>query len=287
MNTQRKCWLSCSIFVSMLDRHIILAKTVKPLISELQNRNEVFGYRITFNNEPSSNIRLSLKVAVIKKYDLARNVDNYLTSSLRDKTNGPHQLPSDKVSLFKPFLNNSVQYGLYTKVNNDRCSYLNELEVAISLAVINALGNDPIDEQALLTLSMYLLFICYKVIGRDAAEGSSWVEYYQYLSESIGSDQPDKALIKAQYDSLSITINEILTDTSCIQCCDDLSWTRIWEDAFTGVWLKIKNKVEIHILFAQFDNLVNDVLNLDPLLRTLKNNFIVMTLTRDSQSISA
>lgn len=281
MKIEHKKWLSISIFIPKCEWHLVIANAIKPLIFQLYKNETLFASRLGFNNELGENIRLSLHVSYENKHDVALKVDAYFRDFFKRKQLLPTEKVTSNISLFMPFFNNTIAYGLYT-VDFDRDHrYISALEDVLSEAILEALADCVIDDEITLTFALYVLLSCYKIVRTNPFTNNKWRTYYEYVTDNLKSSEFTDQFIEENYELTKAMADEIFLDTLDSPSSSDQPWIKKWENTFSKTWLKIKKDENVAVFFAQVNDIINRQLALNLMSQLLLSAILNKTITRN------
>lgn len=147
-------WLSTSLFRNRSNWHELMTNAI---ISFVKQAGLLQGYTVELNYLSGENIRLSLLVDDKKAHILTAKVDQYFKqyfSNLKPEANRI-TLPADRV--FMPFPVNTIQYGLYPVLKIKKSQVKDHLvAINISQIILDALKDEEIDDETILTFAFYL-----------------------------------------------------------------------------------------------------------------------------------
>lgn len=220
---QNSGWLSISLFCSREYQHILLYKGIKPFVKEASDQLLLEAYQLEFNDTNGENIRLKLLTNQRNSKLLAEQASAYfkqffIAVKLPFKE---IQLPPDE--LFMPFNPNTVQYGLYTIVSSNDLKGC-QLETGFSHLMTEALENQVIDEETIITLGFYFHIGLLKVLKQrklDFAYKDVLLRYTDYASTDPGS-------MHTAYQESKAMLLEIYQDIMEQERYDDIPWLERW-----------------------------------------------------------
>jgi len=178
---KKTSWLSVSIFSKQKDWNFILTNAIRPIIGNFIQTNHIITYAIEFNYSRGQNLRLSIMAYRwgLKKFMTA--LDAHFKSFLLDNKMLPeiHSLPVD--GIFMPYPFNTLQYGLHkpeglnkvgvkgsrlVNLMNEQYSFYQTL----SEIIMEALGEEEINDELIVTFSYYLHLILMNCICKRYSE---------------------------------------------------------------------------------------------------------------------
>ncbi len=172
------------------------------------------SHQLEFNYFNGENIRLALLAKEDYAETLAKKADNYFKNFFSIS-----KLPTSDPDLtdwgiFMPFPANTIQYGLY-KVDpinlNDAQDYSFQRE--LSLLVLEALGEESIDQETIITFAFYLHVALIKVItAKDPAITTGLLQWYDTAPFQQTDEQVNFEFIKAKYEDNKAALLEIADD---------------------------------------------------------------------------
>jgi hypothetical protein len=154
-------WLSTSLFCNKCYWHTLLSLGLLPIV---ENFGDMVAYEITFNYLSGENIRLGMLTEDKNAYTLSKAANDYFKVFFKNAelAMGESKLPVK--GIFMPFPVNSIQYGLYLPLQ--QAEQYSSLSIGLSQIIINALKDDTIDDNTILTFAFYLQVGLIKVIGK-------------------------------------------------------------------------------------------------------------------------
>lgn len=198
---QDVAWLSASLFCGKDHWNALLSKGIKPFINCLLPREEVRSFHVQFSYASGENIRLALQTEAAQAEELAKRMDQYFKDFFSE-VNFPKkelQLPVDGV--FMPFPANTIQYGLYKLPQEETAKAVdeNDLKRELSLLMIEALGEESIDEETILTFAFYLHMGWVKTVSSRRANIEGLMGLYREKTFALQGESMDSAFLSEKY----------------------------------------------------------------------------------------
>jgi hypothetical protein len=211
---QDLAWLSASLFCGKDHWNALLSKGIKPFINQLVPQKEVKSFHVQFSYASGENIRLALQTEAAQAKQLAKRMDLYFKDFF-SKVNFPKKeikLPVDGV--FMPFPPNTIQYGLYKlpKEKSARALDENHLKQELSLLMIEALGEECIDEETILTFAFYLHMAWVKSVSSHHAKLEGLMGLYREDAYALPGESMDSAFLSEKYRDNEILLLGIFYD---------------------------------------------------------------------------
>jgi hypothetical protein len=268
-------WVLSSIFSEKRNWALILKNGVKPILADLTFVN---SFRIRFNYYSGSNIQFAILVSNQQCDSVAEKIDAHFKNFFSNSTlfsKQPLDLPIE--SLFIPFPQNSVQYGLYEldlKIEREQ----ENIRQLLSEIILHSLS-DHLDDTEILTLGLYLhlaLIRSFNEVCNFNLRDSS--EYFSklYFMDGLAGSRIEN------YFQLNINVfKEIFEDVFLkdMESCNDLFWLTRFRNLFMQESKNYKNSFE---LYRNFDKNIEEFLGLTAEARKLLAGLIYKTLSFDS-----
>jgi len=274
----KSSWIYCSLFSEIINWGLVMKDGIKPILVKLSSTDN-FRIRIDFLNGP--NIQFALFTNQKECAKVAREIDLhfksfFLHSKLYEK---PTSLPFN--TLFIPFPQNSIHYGLYAfdLLAEGHQSNLRSLLSEIILVSLT----DNLDDSSILTLGLYLnlsIIMVYNLLPdrRPKTLHVRLLEIYPINQLSI-----DKAedFVKANRNILT----EILSDVSVNDFTENQSliWLTRWQK-----YLKInmtKQGVKVNEYCLIVATTINEFLGFDSETVQLLNVLIHKSISSEQRFI--
>jgi len=201
--------------------NFVLKKGIKQFLDE--KIPCIAGYSIEFNYESGENIRFAISCLTEQADQLAKDADEYFKLFFRR-----NDLPSASIKLplngiFLPFPCNSIQFGLY-RGKSETCL----LSGILSRTIIDALCDDEIDNESIVTLAFYLYLGVLRKYER--INGSDAVDEYIRLNCKPSHGIDDK-IFETSYEENRELFEEISRDVMQSEeqvLLRDAPWLQQW-----------------------------------------------------------
>ncbi|MDR6784089.1 hypothetical protein ABIE26_002522 [Pedobacter africanus] len=281
MKTNSYSWLHVSVFVLKNNWHLAIKGVIQPFIKYHFEKGDFLTYKLTFDHGSAENISLSLLVPDKKEGVVAQSLDQSLKSFFKEEGFSAILNSKQNNTLFMPPLTNSVQYKLCPAFVNPEIKHLQILEQTFSNLMIDVFAEELVDDEMILTFSLYILFDCYKLVcATDHSSGDKWQMYYQhqasYLKTIEFSDQP----LQEEIVSMEAAVNEIYLDISNTVMLNDLNWISKWEDVFGKIWEEEYNRNREILFFSEINLIITQQLNLNIGYQLLLSTFVNNTISK-------
>jgi hypothetical protein len=267
-------WLQTSLFADRSQWDIVLKNGIRPFLAELSDKKLIGPLLIEFNYLSGENIRLAIQTETQNAEVLADKFDDFfkeffLLTNLQKKE---VVLPID--SIFLPFPANTIQYGLYKVVDVD--DLRSKIISKISFCIIDALEDDTIDEEVLITFAFYLhiaLITQLEELCQSKADFLSFYnsEIYENVEELIG----EQYLVKKYEDNKAslIEIEESIRNYQEPEFSETPPWLIEWIESCKEIILSDLSEDKWLLLVIIREN-INRQLGLTNNMRRLVNYFI-------------
>jgi len=197
---QKYTWLSTSLFCPKINWRYVLCDGIKPFLKSNSCRKYLVSCLIEFNYLGGENIRFSLLTQEENIASFIACVDSFFKNYFFSIENNKTEQPSSSDRVFLPFPANTIQYGLYTPVqiidaDVDRFS----IPVQLSVFILEALKEEDIDDEIILTFGYYLSMSLIKTLIKNyPAITSALLKLYEVDSDShVDLDTP---FIKSEFE---------------------------------------------------------------------------------------
>jgi len=266
-------WLCLSVFAKKSDWHFLLMVAIKPILTLLEQKGELISFKVCFSHFGGENIGIALLVKRSMATRVAKEVDFLFKDFFRRHDLIPVLKEGPFESVFMPYPQNTVQYGLFS--TND---YNSQLSEALSRTMIDGLAEDKIDDEMLLTFSVYILFLCYKAMMPAEV---NIVEYYSACTAAVEQNIETYDLFKSKHNELNLTLREIFNDLDQPFNKNGLHWLSHWNIAYLNALAGATNCFEQLTLLKKTEGLLKEQLGLNDfshgLLKYFLHQIIVQT----------
>ncbi|MBB5440701.1 hypothetical protein HDC92_004404 [Pedobacter sp. AK017] len=220
---QNSLWLSISLFCDREHWHTLLYKGIMPFVKGASAQLILDACQLEFNDTDGENIRLKLLANKNNSKLLTEKADRYFKQffvalKLPFKE---IQLPPDE--LFIPFPPNSIQYGLYTTASSSNLKNC-QLETGLSDVMTEALDNQVIDEESIITLGFYLHVGLLKVLKHRKLDFA----YKDVLQQYTGYASADTGQMYKEYQDSKEMLAEIYEDIMGQENYGNIPWLGKW-----------------------------------------------------------
>lgn len=279
MNDVNYQWLSISLFVDKSNWHLLLRDAIYPFTLSQSTNGVISSFNIEFNTVGGENIRLSLRVLKSLKYSIAKKTDKHFKNYFSKQNFYSRLTEKPFNSVFMPYPKNSIHYGLYKIRDAYKPQYLIPLDQAISETMIKVF-DDTVDDEAILTFSLYLLFSCYYIISKlKLPLAKSGAEVYSYAVEKLHIWEVDQDLIRKKYDELESLIEEIYSDI-VTDTRRDLQWLHNWEESLSQALTSVKSEKETSQIINYCSKFIIHKLSLNNFSINLLSYFFKTTVSK-------
>ncbi|WP_040626095.1 hypothetical protein [Mucilaginibacter paludis] len=225
-----------------------------PYLSNDQGTNNfIIAFNVEFNYLSGSNIRLALLTRNTQAYRLAKDTDSYFKNyfGLTESSNKRNTLGPNR--LFMPFPVNSIKYGLYNHLPTTQLDDFFKRE--FSKIILDAMFNEKIDNELILTLAFYLNVGFIKALNL-AQQFNGRLPLRAY---------PEVSCIKAKFLESEIALNEItreiMNGTHVTFPKWLMNWVDLCEDFISKQLEQVNNFFEVQYKVERF---INQSLSLTP-----------------------
>ncbi len=284
MNRKTGKWLSVSVFVSKKKWHLLMG-SLKVFLEGICDNDSLLLYKIVFGYQPVESIKLALYVPARKAHIVSGLTDIYLKDFFLTNKLLPTENKIKDTTIFMPYLNNTAQYGLHTCFLAKDPKSTSELEHSFSTLLLNAFGDESIDDEAIITFAVYILFANYSLLKKaDPAISNSWKKYYQHIIAELVTDEFNHELIEEQYGLLEETLDQIYSNIENGLILNEIPWIGLWEKVLKSALINTGRCKNASLLFAQVNNLIIQQLSLNISSQILINSFVLKTLEKSEQN---
>lgn len=201
-------WLRSSVFSAKENWHRILEQ-IQIFIDLWKRQQRIKKFILEFNYLSGENIRFSILCRDDFKHLIAKKLNEQFTTFFLKKNFSVKKLALPINGVFLPHPANTIRYGLYNIVNvNPETEQINMM---ISLVIIQALCNEPIDEESILTFAFYLYAGTLKAF-RNCNKVFNRTTHYANLFNTVRTDQIDVDIVKNKYESSKEMLSEIFDE---------------------------------------------------------------------------
>jgi len=220
-------WLTTSLFCEKKHWSKIISEVIPDFLNTSLNKeiHEIQIY-LQFNYLGGENIRLAFFSNFENVNDSAKQLDaffkNFLSKLLIPKNT--HELPIN--GFFIPFPQNTIQYGLYSPIVNKN------LEFVISQTIIDALFDEFVDDECILTLTLYLTLGTMKVaISSNVLTKDECSTFYrnEFLKKN---DLNEIDYFELKFINSEVLISEIVNDIFDPSLNNSPKWLTNWMLAY-------------------------------------------------------
>lgn len=178
--------LSISIFCDTDNNYLVLRKGILTKVRQLQRAGLLKNWYFDFSNNGGSNIITPMLVQTRNINNTVEKIAKYFNSFF-DSNFDCHPKPILIEDLYQPFPVNSIQFGLYKATGLFDNPYIS-LKQTISDIYIEALCKEPVYDEALLSLSLYLYLMVIKEALASHQGAEQIREFLLDTSESFNTD---------------------------------------------------------------------------------------------------
>jgi len=155
-------WISTSLFCCKSQWNKLFANGIIPFVTN----NLLDAYTIEFNYLNGENVRFSMLTAETNAPTIANHADEHFKKYFLNSNLFASEIRLPTGEIFMSFPSNIIRYGLYPPQKiapNEKRKY--SFPIELSQIILNALKDDVIDDETILTLSIYLQIGLIKVIN--------------------------------------------------------------------------------------------------------------------------
>ncbi|MEO8948261.1 MAG: hypothetical protein ABI308_07615 [Mucilaginibacter sp.] len=202
-------WLSTSLFCNKAQWGTLFFDAIEPFIT-VEKKNQLKDYTIKVNYLGGENLQFSLLTDKKSAPLLAKKTNDYFTQYFAISiSSGPTiKLPVD--GMFLPF-KNCIRYGLYPPqlpIDNEENNY--SLSIVFSQIFLDALKNEEVDDETILTFAFYLqvgLIYSISLKHPQFREGLKSTFKKNPLNEDL-----DITMIRSKFEDNKVGLLEIVND---------------------------------------------------------------------------
>jgi hypothetical protein len=225
-------WLSTSLFCSKNEWNKLFVDGILPFLTDKITSGFLDDYTIELNYVDGENIRLSLLTTETNAAQLTKHADEYF----KDYFSKPNlaipevDLPDEEIPISFP--SNTIQFGLYpnhTIIESEKENY--SLSISLSHIILDALKDDAIDDDTILTFAFYLQLSLIRCINDIYPEP---VDKLKSVYKNLVYDTKitDKELIRVKFAESRQMLNEIKQDIMSDKSHEDTpEWLETWMDS--------------------------------------------------------
>lgn len=226
-------WLKMSLFCNRSIAHHILKESVQPFITQCRANHCLKGWFIEFNTTSGENIRLALLVPGQKAEIASLDAKKYFTYFFKHLDfPSKNKLTFPLNGLFLPFPENSIQFGLYN-VPDER----NEVDVdraqKVSHILIEALAENEIDEETVVTLCLYLHLTLKKQVINSCPKNELPLKALYETTEADFTRSSGLPFFGKNLEDNQTVIREITDDIYNPEFSKEQTWIVHWENVCT------------------------------------------------------
>lgn len=266
-------WLSTSLYCLRDDWHLLLSEAINPFFTT--NLDRIEALVLEFNYIGGENIRMALLTNEGNADRLSSEADLFFKNAFLRLPFHNKKIALPVQGLFLPFPNNSIQYGLY------RGDYRNyRLQKELSLLMIEALSEESIDDETIVTFAFYLHISLMKVMLKYHTGSTEELLKLYHSSHSTGTEVSEFSLIKNKFEDNKDMLKEIFLDimNPVIENTPP-NWLSNWEAAIED---KVKQavkfcseaKLAIEVIHSRIAYLINKQLTISGSIELLLFYFI-------------
>lgn len=236
-------WISVSIFSKQKNWNFILINGIKPIMGNFIQTGNVIKYAVEFNYLRGSNIRLSILAnkSNIKKFITSLNA--HLKSFLLNN-NMLVEMPTLPVNgIFMPYPFNTIQYGLHSpdilnkvgvngkelvSLGNEQYSFYQVL----SEIIIEALREEEIDDELIVTFSFYLHLILMNCVCMKFSVNHHIFSSSYDLFQNVDNELLSKDFLVQKFSENMEVLKEIKSDAfhnGRSVLVESPAWIKKWE----------------------------------------------------------
>ncbi len=229
-------WIRLSVFYSKLQWHMLITRCLYPLLTEMQKKQQITIYILSFNYQQGENIRLSLSTKPKYSAIAAKTIDANIKSYLQ-KNPVPHTNTYTGISgFFMDMPVNSLKYNMFGKPEGE--AHENTIRYRLSSGLIKSLCNDPVDNAHIFSFLLYAqasvlnVFYFDQLSARNSLNNILSIERNDFTPTKLAELKLkcDK-LFQENHENLSSIINEVWNDRK--QVNPTLKWLNEWKNSVT------------------------------------------------------
>jgi|GEM_PF-1267958 len=266
-------WLSTSLFCSKCEWNKLFADGIVPFVKD----NRILqAYTIELNYLSGENIRLSFLTNDADAQQLAKNTDGHFKDFFLSSNFSSPDIKLPVNGIFKLFPVNTIQYGLYPPQEIERKEKENySLSIELSQIILDALKDDSIDDEAILTLAFYLQIGLIKVINDfDEKFINTLKTTTQRNFETISIN-----IIKARFEESREILSEITTDILHGANKEDIPvWLEQWMILCKTEIERVGKNMNATSVYGKISNAVRKHLGITPQMNDMLAYFIERSL---------
>lgn len=223
-------WLSSSLFCQVGNWHILFNEGVKPFLQMpfVQASTDTYDIRLGYHDHEGEHVALSLLTPLSKAERLAQYTDTFFTQFFKTH---PLSTPAPSYhgkTLFMPIPCNTIQFGLYSVINEQEENVHVFQSSALSRIILAALAEEPIDDETIVTFALYLYFAIIETIETCTNPEHSTIHDELTIQLSSLPMEELSEIIHDRYLANKPTIDSIAADFFSGQA-DDISWLSEWK----------------------------------------------------------
>lgn len=165
-------WLTTSCFCSMGNWNIILKK-IQRIVEDL--KCDLFTFHIQFNNRYGDNVRIMFLTIEEHMDDFGQKVTLRLEPLFSSFPKETFKSPISSIKL--PFPTNTFEFGLHKTTFDENLFSTYKVQEALSTAIIEALKEEEIARDTLISFSLYLRVSLLKVCSQFLNKKEKWLSY--------------------------------------------------------------------------------------------------------------
>lgn len=221
-------WLSVSLFCQLENWHILLNEGIKPFLQMPFVQESAREYDIRLGYQGGEHVALSLLTPLSHAERLAQTCDTYFTHYFRNHLFSVPVPSHYGKALFMPIPCNSVQFGLYSIINEQEENLPVYTSCSLSKIMLTALAEESIDNETIVTFALYLYFSLIATIqaSTNVEQNTLQGELTRQLS-SLPMEELSE-IIHGRYLANKPTIDSIAADIFSGQP-SDIPWLNEWK----------------------------------------------------------
>ena len=285
---QNYTWLATSLFCGKSSWKHVIEKGITPFLSDPVNKIYQNSFLLEFNYLSGENIRFSPLVKEEDTIDVSEKLDSWFKNffSLADLPQKRHKLPVK--GLFMPFPSNSIQYGLYDPIKimgqEDYAEY--KFRKGLSMIMIDALKDEAIDDETILTFVFYLTVAWLKVIMITWPDVDKNLSQLYIRHEIHNGKKVDKDFISQNFEHNKEMLLEITSDIMAYSFTKPVnipswleSWMQLCENEISKEKALHNSKESVKIIYRKTLSVVFQHLGITVNMRSILLYFIDRVFT--------
>jgi hypothetical protein len=223
---QNYTWLATSLF-SRKNRWGNLLGEIELFVNKWMNKNHTNNYLLEFNYLSGENIRFAFLSASEHTGCFVKQMDEHFKYFFLNSGNPENEPLLPTAGIFMPFPQNTIQYGLYMPVIISDLKEIEKYSIQIELSaiIIEALRQEEINDEVILTFSYYLIIAFIIILIRNGLFLKAELIAFYSDSESNNDIECTSSKFSDNKEILFEITNSIINSN---QAGDRPSWLEKW-----------------------------------------------------------